>query len=61
MKKFIHFLKYLPPVLFKITIGGFIVISVAMFFQSCITSFDAEKVHFKGNVVKPRLVIDSIH
>lgn len=64
MKKIIPFLKNLPPVLFKVSVGGFILISVALYFQSCVTSFDAEKFHYHGAAGKCRsshVVLDSIH
>lgn len=64
MKKNIPFLKNLPPVLFKVSVGGFILISVALYFQSCVTSFDAEKFHYHGVAGKcrsSRVVSDSIH
>ena len=64
MKKIIPFLKNLPPVLFKVSVGGFILISVALYFQSCMTSFDAEKFHYHGVAGKCRsfrVVLDSIH
>ena len=64
MKKIIPFLKNLPPVLFKVSVGGFILISVALYFQSCMTSFDAEKFHFNGVAGKCRsshVVSDTIH
>ncbi|WP_156792450.1 hypothetical protein [Prevotella multiformis] len=48
MKKIILFLKKLPPVLFKFSVGGFILVSVTLYFQSCVTSFDADKFHFHG-------------
>ena len=61
MKKIIPFLKKLPPVLFKVSIGGFIRVSVALYFQSCVTAFDAEKFHYHGAAGKCRsLVVDSI-
>jgi len=63
MKKIIPFLKNLPPVLFKVSIGGFILVSVALYFQSCVTSFDAEKFHYHGVAGKCRtshVVSDSI-
>ena len=64
MKNIIPFLKNLPPVLFKVSIGGFILVSVALYFQSCVTSFDADKFHYHGAVGKCRsshVVSDSIH
>lgn len=64
MKKNIPFLKNLPPVLFKVSVGGFILISVALYFQSCVTSFDAEKFHYHGVAGKCRsfhVVSDTIH
>lgn len=64
MKKIIPFLKNLPPVLFKVSVGGFILISVALYFQSCVTSFDAEKFHYHGVAGKCRsshVVSDTIH
>lgn len=61
MKKFIPFLKKLPPVLFKVSIGGFILVSVALYFQSCVSALDAEKFHYYGAAGKCRsLVVDSI-
>lgn len=64
MKKIIPFLKNLPPVLFNVSVGGFILISVALYFQSCVTSFDAEKFHYHGVAGKCRsshVVSDTIH
>nr|DAT49848.1 MAG TPA: hypothetical protein [Microviridae sp.] len=46
------------------SVGGFILISVALYFQSCVTSFDAEKFHYHGVAGKCRsshVVSDSIH
>ena len=63
MKKIIPFLKNLPPVLFKVSIGGFILVTVALYFQSCVTSFDAEKFHYHGIAGKcssNHVVTDSI-
>ena len=48
MKMIILFLKKLPPVLFKVSVGRFILVSVTLYFQSCVTSFDADKFHFHG-------------
>lgn len=63
MKKIIPFLKKLPPVLFRLSIGGFILVSVTLYFQSCVTSFDAEKFHYHGVAGKcssDRVVKDTI-
>ena len=59
MKKIIHFLQKMPPVLFKVSIGGFIFVSVALYFQSCVTSFDAEKFHYHGIAGKTTYHISS--
>lgn len=69
MKKIIHFLlpylKQIPPVLFKVSIGGFILVSVVLYFQSCVTSMDAEKFHYNGSLGKcvnnRTIVVDTIH
>ena len=63
IKKIIPFLKNLPPVFFKVSVGGFILVSVALYFQSCVTSFDAEKFHYHGIAGKcssNHVVTDSI-
>lgn len=64
MKKIIPFLKKLPPVLFKVSVGGFILVSVTLYFQSCVTTMDAEKFHYGGSLGKcvnhRRIVVDSI-
>ena len=68
MKKFFHsllpYLKQLPPVLFKVSIGGFILVSVALYFQSCVSSMDAEKFHYNGSLGKcvnhRTVVVDTI-
>ena len=53
----------MPPVLFKVSVGGFILVSVALYFQSCVTSFDAEKLHYHGIAGKTtyHTSSDSIH
>mgnify|MGYP000852983817 CR=1 FL=1 len=64
MKKIIPFLKKLPPVLFKVSIGGFILVSVAIYFQSCVTSMEAEKFRYGGSLGKcvnhRTVVVDTI-
>lgn len=68
MKKIIHFLrpylKQIPPVLFKVSIGGFILVSVALYFQSCATSMQAEKFRYNGSLGKcvnhSTVVVDTI-
>lgn len=64
MKKIIHFLKSHAPALFKVSIGGFITISVALYFQSCMTSMQAEKFRYNGSLGKcvnhRTIVVDTI-
>lgn len=64
MKKILSFLKTLPPVLFKVTLGGGIIISVALYFQSCVTSMQAEKFRYNGSLGKcvnhRTIVVDTI-
>ena len=52
MKKIILFLKKLMPVLFRVSILGFISISVTLYFTSCSASLKAEKFDYKGAIGK---------
>lgn len=63
MKKIIPFLKQFLPAFFKVSVGGFIVISVALYFQSCTASMHAEKFDYHSIVGKcksNRVIVDTI-
>ncbi len=56
----LSFLNGKKRVLFEIGVGGFITVSVCMYFQSCVSTLDAEKFHYNGAVGRPASSVSTV-
>lgn len=57
-------LKDKKRVLFEIGFGGFVLVSVSLYLQSCVSSMEAEKFHYHGSIGKcvghSTVVVDTV-